>query len=139
MSTRTYDREIIRYDRATIDILVEQGRAVYFPGLPGYVIDKKIPVRDHQIDEPAAVEDLTYLRSLIVDHDTDVDYRSELQRQAEAAGVSVEEFSDGEYTVVDGIAVLSRDAEDDEVARREAAGVLVPGSAEEDALLAKFL
>jgi len=51
MSTRVYNRQTVRWERADIEALVEAGRAQYFPGLPGYVIDKKIPVRNHQIDE----------------------------------------------------------------------------------------
>lgn len=73
-SARIYDRETIRWEREDIDALVEAGRAQYFPGLPGYVIDKKIPVRNHQINEPGPVitdeqhqADKDYLRLVIAD------------------------------------------------------------------------
>ncbi len=136
MGTRLYDREIVRYDRAAIDILVEQGRAEYFPGLPGYVIDKKTPVRNHQIDEPAAVEDLAYLRSVIAE-----DYpHDHYLATAEAEGISVDELTDGEYYVGSDGHVVSAEEEylESKISDAEDNKYTGYGEADEDYLFAKF-
>lgn len=123
--TRTYERQTIRYPRSTIDQLEAEGRAVYFPGLPGYVLDKKVPVRNHQILEDEAPADLD-LSMGVYDNDWKIElgrieaedrHRNELveyERKAAAEGISVGEYTDGEY---------------------ESFG---PDSAAEAALLAKF-
>jgi len=129
--TRTYERQIIKYSRSAIDQLEAEGRAVYFPGLPGYVLDKKIPVRNHQIleDEAPFVNhsedpDAAYERFLETRYADEHRAEEAVERAngaldhyeaaAAAAGVSVGEYTDGEY------------------------GSFGPDSAEEDALLAKF-
>lgn len=136
MSTRIYDRETIRWEQADLDALEAAGRAVRFPGLPGYVVDKKIAVRDHQIEPIVEVisdeqhqANLDYLYGKIVDHDTDVDYRKALLAEAEAKDVSVEELTDGEYILEEGIPVPAYESPED-----TRAAII----REENALLAKF-
>lgn len=134
--TRTYDRETILWEQADLDALEVAGRAIRFPGLPGWVVDKKFAVRDHQIIvlEPVISDEkhqanLDFLYGKIVDHDTDVDYRQALQAEAEAKDVSVEELTDGEYILEDGIPVPAYESPED-----TRAAII----REENALLARF-
>lgn len=128
--TRVYERQTIRWERADIEALEEAGRAQYFPGLPGYVIDKKIPVRNHQIIEGEVAPVLS-------DHPHD-DY---LVAAAEN-GTSVEEYTDGEYFLGDDGHVHSSEEitkalyKDQEA--RTSVYIPAPDSFDEDALLAKF-
>lgn len=101
--TRTYARETVTYTQAEIDALVRADRAVYFPGLPGYVIDKKIAVRTHQIvTAPVEEEDDNAAEAWLADQELAESSTQDYIALAEAQGVSVEEYTDGEYYVNDG-------------------------------------
>jgi hypothetical protein len=57
--TRTYERDNVRWDADTLKELERQGKAQYFPGLPGYVVTLdeggKVAVRNSQIIDAQAV------------------------------------------------------------------------------------
>ena len=117
--TRTYARETVTYTQADIDALVDAGRAEYFAGMPGYVIDKKVAVRTHQILDRAPVsfipqDDVAANVAVALGDDDNaaeaalaaVELReSSIQDYIELAaaqGISVEEYTDGEYYVNNG-------------------------------------
>ncbi|QZE10396.1 hypothetical protein SEA_SCOOBYDOOBYDOO_45 [Mycobacterium phage ScoobyDoobyDoo] len=115
MTTR-YAREARTFTQAEIDALVAEGTARSYSTLIGQIYVVKlaeggsIKVTADQIVAPVVEDDnaaeawladqdeLDYLRSKIVDHDTEVDYLETLCAKADAQGVSVEELTDGEYS-----------------------------------------
>lgn len=146
---RTYDRDTLSYDYDSLVLKAAEvpPTATYFEKADIWVV--KLPtggsfkVLPHQIvgkvDEVAQVEaalpdpeDLAFLRSVIVDHDTEVDYLKALQDEAATADISVDELTDGEYTERNGVVVPTYDEDNFEVTR----AAIVRA---EDALLAKFL
>lgn len=137
--TRTYARDSISYDYESLLLKAndEPPTATYFEKADVWVV--KLPtggsfkVLPHQIvgkpDEVAQTEealpdpeDLAFLRSVIDEPVVDHSPQGYIAK-AQEAGMSVGELTDGEYTVQDGHVVAS---------------YLAPGSAEEDALLARF-
>lgn len=150
--TRTYERETVQWERADIEALVEAGRAQYFPGLPGYVIDKKHPVRNHQIVEAEVAPTLNIPST---DEHNRVLTAEALVEELFTARHGIAEVRDGEFredeqAMVD--ALLNSDEAELEHSIREEitelqykaqearTGVYIPApdSADEDALLAKF-
>ncbi|ACH62059.1 hypothetical protein MYRNA_51 [Mycobacterium phage Myrna] len=105
--TRTYARETVTFTQAQIDALVAEGRATYYPGLPGYVIDRKQAVRMHQIVAAPVVD--TVWSSPIEDDNAAEAWLADQDRYevpaaswdtieaADAMGISVGEYTDGEY------------------------------------------
>ncbi|ASZ74633.1 hypothetical protein KHO57_gp058 [Mycobacterium phage Phabba] len=99
--TRTYARETVTFTQAEIDSLVADGRAQYFPGLPGYVVDRKQAVRMHQIVAPV-VEDDNAAEAWLAEQELAESSIQDYIRLADEQGISVEEYTDGEYYVNNG-------------------------------------
>lgn len=105
--TRTYSRNEATYDRKLIDMMVEAGMAKSFPnGI--FVVktdDRSFAVRPHQIYEIAAeampvivIEDDNAAEADLADQDAAMDELAVYEAKAAALGISVEEYTDGEYT-----------------------------------------
>lgn len=149
--TRTYDRETIQWERADIEALVEAGRAQYFPGLPGYVIDKKLAVRNHQIIDiftpaPKHLVLVPALNEPVVEDSKRAEAAEALVEQLQTLRHGPAENRDGEFDqesrqMVDAI-LNSDEAELEHSIREEIADLQhrAQGSSifDEDALLAKF-
>lgn len=156
---RTPVRQTIRWDRAAIDRFIAEGKAQYFPGLPGYVIKdegKSFAVRDFQIDEgdvfANAPKTVVHVPSLLEETARDNKLASLVEEYFTALHGPAEnrdgEFWEEERNLYERL-TNSEDGELEHSIREEifalrqkkaqdSLGVPLPGSQAEDDLLAKF-